>query len=174
MKITKPPNEANYYDKYLDLITDPDLIAGYKRQSEATLQTLSSLDAGQWNYRYAEGKWNIKQLVLHLLDTERVFTYRALRYSRNDKTALPPYDENWYAENCGDEHRSGASIIEEYAVVRANTITLFINCTEEMLARTGTASGLEMSVAKAGFVILGHEMHHMQVLHERYFPGLGR
>lgn len=120
------------------------------------------------NYRYAEGKWTPKDILLHLVDAERIFAYRALRIARNDKTALPGFEENDYVIEAKAEERSMSSLLEEYSEVRKATISLFLNFGEEVLKRLGEASNCSVSVRAIGYIILGHEKHHVDVIFERY------
>jgi hypothetical protein len=166
--ILKPAPLNNYFDRYVQPVADADLISGFKRQTEQSLQLLAGLTEEQANFRYAEGKWSIKELILHLIDTERIFTYRALRFARNDKTELPGYDENLFAANCKADSRTLRSLLEEYMVVRTCTVGTFINFPEESLSNTGVASGNTLDVASLGYAILGHEMHHINIIRERY------
>ncbi len=166
--ILKPAPLNNYFDRYVQPVTDADLITGFKRQTEESLQLLAGLTEEQANFRYAEGKWSIKELILHLIDTERIFTYRALRFARNDKTELPGYDENLFAANSKADARTLRSLLEEYMVVRTCTVGTFINFPEDSLSSKGVASGYTLDVATLGFTIIGHEMHHMNVIRERY------
>lgn len=120
------------------------------------------------NYRYAEGKWTPKDILLHLIDAERIFAYRALRIARNDKTALPGFEENDYVIEANAEERSMESLLEEYFDVRKATISLFLSFSADALKRLGEASGFSVSVRAIGYIILGHEKHHANVIIERY------
>lgn len=166
--ITKPTSANGWLDKYLNLVTEDDLIAGFKNQTPESLQFYSQLTEEQLHYRYAEGKWNIKEILLHTIDTERIFCYRALRFARFDKTELPGYDENLFASNSNATGRNIRSLLEEYAVVRTATVALFSNLDASVLDNRGIANGVDMSVAALGFAILGHERHHLRIIQERY------
>ena len=120
------------------------------------------------NYRYAEGKWSIKEILVHMMDGERVFCYRALRFARNDATELPGFEENDWVPNSNANNRKLRSIFREYAAVRSSTIELFSNMDKEMLNRSGVANGNPISVRSILFVIAGHELHHMRIILERY------
>jgi len=119
-------------------------------------------------FRYAEGKWTIKQIILHLMDAERIFAYRALRFARNDKTALPGFEENDYAAIAPAEERSIMSLLTEFSAIRHANILMFKSFSEVELLRIGTASENEMSVRALGFVIIGHQNHHQRIFEERY------
>lgn len=166
--ITKPQSSNGWLDKYIELVDENNLIEGLKKQTEVSLELYSSLNEEQLLFRYADGKWNIKEIILHTLDTERVFCYRALRFARKDETELPGYDENLFAANSYATERTIGSLLEEYVVVRTATVALFSNMQPKTLEYRGVANKINMSVAALGFAILGHERHHIQIIHERY------
>ena len=115
-----------------------------------------------------EGKWTINDIIQHLIDSERVFAYRALRFSRGDETSLPGFDENFYADNAHGDNRSINDLLTEMSALRHANIMMFKSFTPEDLMRTGTASGYTVSVRAFGFLIIGHQNHHMKVFRERY------
>jgi hypothetical protein len=161
--------ESNtYYHKYIGLVGSEDFLKEMENAIPKTVAFLDALDAAQWDYRYAEGKWSVKEVMLHIIDTERVMAYRALRMARNDKTALPGFDENEYVPFADAENRSPKSIIEEYKAVRKSSIEMFKHFNDEMLGRVGTASGNPFTPRALGFVIAGHEIHHLNIVKERY------
>ena len=133
------------------------------------MSLFGSYPENKWHYRYEEGKWHVKELLGHLCDAERIFSTRALRFARNDQTPLPGFEQNDYVPESNVEHRSVPDLLEEYALLRNATIKLFENLTPEMLQRQGTASGWPITVKAIGFVIVGHEKHHQNIFHERYF-----
>jgi uncharacterized damage-inducible protein DinB len=120
------------------------------------------------DYRYAEGKWTIKDILQHLIDAERVFAYRALRFSRNDATELPGYDQDLYVDNAYANKRHMKDLLTELSTVRHSTMQLFGSFSEEQLLKRGMASGYNVSVRALGFMIIGHQNHHMKVFRERY------
>jgi len=158
----------DWYKGYVNAIAGADFITVLKEQFNTTPAFLKNIKAEKWDYAYAPEKWTIKQLMIHLTDAERVFAYRALRFARNDATELAGFDENEYAVNCMIDSRTPDSIINEYHAVRSSTITLFDSFNEEALMRKGIANGKEFSVRLLGVVIAGHQMHHMNILSERY------
>jgi hypothetical protein len=168
MMISRPKEITSWLKHYIGEVPDESLIDGLKRQTQASLEFFSSLTDEQLDHRYAEGKWSIREILVHLIDSERVFSYRALRFSRRDATELPGYDENWYIPNSNAAERSAKSLIEEYIVVRTATVALFSNLTDDMLDFVGTANGGRMSARELGFATLGHEMHHIRIIRERY------
>ena len=120
------------------------------------------------NYKYAKDKWSIKELLLHIIDTERVFAYRALRFAREDKTDLPGFEQDDYVITSDANTRSKASLLNEYNFQRASTIALFSSFNDSMLMKIGMAGGNPMSVRAIGFITSGHEVHHCNILRERY------
>jgi hypothetical protein len=157
-----------YFDRYINLVKENNL--------ENVL--LHSLEGIQWlrepavtakqDYAYAEGKWTIKELVQHIIDTERIMTYRALRFARMDDTPLHSFDEDAMAAASGANARSLNEMIDELEAVRRSTILLYKSFSTEMLLFEGTASGKKINALAIGFVIAGHQTHHLNVLKERY------
>jgi uncharacterized damage-inducible protein DinB len=166
--ITRPKEVSSWLKHYISEVNEDSLIEGLKKQTQETLELLNSLSDEQLNYRYAEGKWTIREIMVHLIDSERVFSYRALRFSRKDNTELPGYDQDLFVANSCSNERSLKSLLEEYIVVRTANVALFSNLTDAMLDFRGRANGNEMSARELGFATLGHEMHHIRVIRERY------
>lgn len=163
-----------YYNTYVSLIPDnEDPLILLRRQPDELKAMLSNLTDEQGLFRYAPGKWSIKESLVHMIDTERIFTYRALRIGRGDQTALPGFEQNDYVPMSGADRRSLASIWQEYDAVRAATLALFGSFDDEALERIGTASGGPMSVRALAYIIPGHEAHHMGLFRERYLPAIG-
>ncbi len=170
--IRKPKTGNGWVDRYIALVPEDLLLEGLKRQTQESLSLFSSLSEDQLLFRYAEGKWTIKEMLLHLIDTERIFTYRALAFARKDTTSLPGYDENIYAANSHANERDIKNLLEEYIVVRTCTVATFSGFPISSLNNRGIANNVEMSVSSIGFAILGHEMHHINVINERYLSAL--
>ncbi len=168
LKKPEAKESADYYKKYIGLVDGNDFLNVLEMLMSKTVTFLNALDAAKWNYRYAEGKWSIKEVMLHVLDTERIMTYRALCIARNDKTPLPGFEQDDYIPFMDTENRSPESIIEEYMAVRKATIEMFRYFNDDMLNRIGTASGNPFTPRSLGFVIAGHELHHMSIIRERY------
>ncbi len=171
MKITDlKENEFNsFYATYLKALGDRDdvmsaLIKG-KRWFQAFVEDLKD---DQLTYSYGEGKWTIAEVLVHLIDTERIFQYRAFRISRNDMTPLPGFDQDEYIAECECSQRTKEDILYEYLTVRDASISLFKGMSVEKLKRVGTASGMPWSVAALGLVISGHQKHHAAILKDRY------
>jgi len=162
-------NEYNsYYKLYLDKVGELDLIEGLRQNGDAVISLLESLPEETYDFTYAEGKWTVKELVQHIIDTERVFTYRALSFARNEIEALPGYNENEYATASNANKRSKQSLLKEYRALRLATVALFGSFTDDMLLRIGNASKSDVSVRALGFILIGHENHHCQIIKERY------
>ena len=164
----KPEEFNSYYAPYINLVESKDIIVSLEKSLEETLSFFNSIPEGKWLFSYAEGKWSINEVIQHLLDTERVFSYRALCFSRKDTIELPGFDQDEYLINSNANSRSKESIIEEYLSVRKATITLFKSFSEEMLLQIGVASNSTLSVRAAGYIIIGHEKHHCNVINDNY------
>ncbi len=169
--ITKPDISTipDYFVYYTKLVPENELIEALRQSSEQTVELFSSIPVEKENYAYAPGKWTVKQVLSHLIDTERVFSYRALRFSRMDNTELPGYDENLFAAHANTENLMLERLIEEFRCVRKATLSLFEAMNEPMLDFRGTANNMACSARALGFMIAGHETHHGKVLRERYF-----
>ncbi len=166
-----PSEYVPYYGRYIDKIPDGDVLRLLDAQHEATLRLLSGLSEAEAERRYAPGKWSVKEVIGHVIDTERIFVYRALRFSRNETIALPGYDQNAYVEEAGFDARSLADLLEEFRAVRRATILFFKGLSDEMMERAGTANDAAMSVRAVAYMLAGHERHHVDILRERYLGG---
>lgn len=164
----QPTEYAPYYGTYINHVNSTDLIEALQKNETLFAAFAKALPAQLADYRYAEGKWTVKEVIIHLTDAERIFAYRALRFARNDKTGLAGFDENTYVPETYAAQRSLSDIIEEWQSVRAATLTLFKSFSPQVALRTGSASGKEISVRALGYIIVGHTMHHMGVIAERY------
>jgi hypothetical protein len=165
---------APYYDRYISLVSDKDILALLSQQLDETLALLGSISESQANYRYAPDKWSIKELVGHLIDTERIFAYRALRFARNDKTPLQGFEQDDYISGASFDDCAISDLASEFAHVRRSSLSLFKHLSEEAWKRKGTASDNEVSVRALAYIIAGHELHHMEILRSRYLqPGTG-
>ena len=158
-----------YYQTYIDKIGgDAELIETLKKQLKNFPNFLNSIPKEKLQYAYAPNKWSVLEALLHIIDTERIFQYRALRFSRNDLTSLPGFDQDIYVPESNANHRTIASVIEEYIAVRSSTISLFSSFNDDVFKRIGTASDSPMSVGALGFIICGHQRHHRDIIRERY------
>ena len=164
-----PANEYNvYYSNYIDLVKHSNLLEGLKEGFNKTLLFYESIPEGKLDFGYAVGKWTIKEIIQHLLDTERVFAYRALCFARKESIALPGFNQDDYLANSNANSRRKSDLINEYKAIRNATIVLFESFTDEMLKQIGVASGSSMSARAAGYIIIGHETHHCNIIRERY------
>jgi hypothetical protein len=158
-----------FYQGYVRHVQHMDVIDALIESRNNMNSFMDKLQPEKENYAYAAGKWTIKELLCHVIDAERIFTYRALCFSRNDRTNLPGFDENAYVPESNATHRNILSIRQELDNLRTSSLDLFKSMTPEMLSRTGTANNTQISVLALGYVVSGHEMHHLSILRERYF-----
>ena len=162
---------APFFAGYVANVPEEDILSAIEQQSSETQKVITSLDDARASYRYAEGKWSIKQVIGHVTDAERVFGYRALCISRGEKQSLPGFDENEYMRLANfDDWRIG-DLAEMYALVRRANIVFFRNMAKDAWDRRGVANNAEITVRALAYVIVGHERHHLKVLRERYLVG---
>lgn len=162
-------NEYNpYFEPYVQQYKGQDILAALAKGAEEVTELVASLTEEQLKSAYAEGKWTIKEVLQHIMDTERIFCNRALRFARNDKTNLPGFEQDEYVPYSGANDRNSMEMLREYNAIRQATITLFKSFTDDMLARVGVASGNEMTVRALAYIAAGHEKHHVNVINERY------
>jgi len=161
---TIPP----FYKNYVKQIDEPDMLQALRISGHRMQELVHSIPDNKADVAYAPGKWTVRELLCHIMDAERIFCYRALRFARNDKTPLSGFEENDYAPQANAAGRSLQKIASEMSHLRASTIDLFESFTPEMLTRKGTANKNEISVMAIGFIISGHETHHRKILQERY------
>ncbi len=160
---------AHFYATYIKTLKEDETLMGAMSQGQKNMvHFMNHLPQDKLHHTYAMGKWTVAEVLLHIIDSERVFQYRALRFGRGDKTELPGFDQDAYVLQSGAQTRCGEELLEEYRAVRQASLTLFTSFTHEQLSRTGTASGLPWSVGALGFVISGHQRHHLNILKERY------
>lgn len=153
---------------YVALVPEEDILAAMAGQSSETQKFLASLDEGRASYRYAAGKWSIKEVIGHVIDGERIFGYRALSVARGETQALPGFDENDYVRNASFDTWKIGDLAELYALSRRANIVFFRNLAPEAWHRRGTANGAPVSVNGLAYVLVGHERHHLTVLRDRY------
>jgi uncharacterized damage-inducible protein DinB len=164
-----PINEYSKFNAiYIQAVGNVDMIEELEICLHDFIRFVQNIPLDKFDYRYAEGKWTIKDIIQHIIDTERIFTYRALRISRNDKTPLPGFEENDYVANTNANGRSIQDLLAELSAVRQATLYLFKSFSWEQLERIGTASNNEISVRAIGFILIGHQKHHQKVFQERY------
>jgi uncharacterized damage-inducible protein DinB len=162
---------APYYERYISLIEDNDILATLDRQRREMVLLLSGLSEEQGDFRYAPEKWSAKQVLGHVCDTERVFAYRALRISRGDATPMEGFEQDDYVKNGPFARHVIAEVIEDYIAVRRATISLLRSLEEAAWSRRGVANKNEVTVRALAFTIAGHEAHHRRILEEKYFEG---
>lgn len=171
MKISQlQPNEySQFYANYVALVSDEyTLLEELEISVHRLVKFVREIPMDKFDYRYAEGKWTIKDILQHLVDAERVFAYRALCFARNDKTELPGFEEDDYVIEANANKRSIQDLLTELLIVRQSSLALFKSFNDEQLMRIGTASNNPMSVRALGFIIIGHQNHHQRVFEERY------
>ena len=159
---------APFYAGYVAAVPEGDIVTSLRRDGDEWQSLLAELPEARGGHRYAEGKWSIRQVVGHVIDAERIFTYRALRIARGDATPLAAFDENAYVETAGSDHRTLSALAEELQAVRAASVALFNSLPDDAWARTGTASGKSVSVRALAYITAGHAQHHLKILRERY------
>lgn len=159
---------APYYDSFIRKFGNAELLETLEASGDDQAGFFATIPVELLHYQYAAGKWTIPEIIVHLIDAERIFAYRALRFARNDSTPLEGFEENDYVPQSRANMRSMEEIIAEFRAVRAATICLFASFSDAELLRTGTANGFTMSVRALGFAIAGHAVHHCEVIKERY------
>jgi hypothetical protein len=169
-RATRPASDefAPYYEKYVARVPEGDIVATLASHIGETGTFLRSLPESMGDHRYGPDKWSIREVIGHISDAERVFAYRALRFSRGDTTPVPGFDENQYVANASFGSRSLDDLISELEHVRHATVHLLRGLDERHMSMRGTANGLEVSVRALAFIAAGHEQHHMEILRTRY------
>ena len=157
-----------YWNRYIDLVEQADVAAALKAQERELAESFDAIGEERSTFRYAAGKWSIKQLVNHVADTERIFGYRALSIARGDTRSLPGFDEQLFAANADSDRRAFHEIAGEMLSVRRSTIALFDGLSAAAWDRVGTANDNRISVRSLAYVTAGHARHHLNVLRERY------
>mgnify|MGYP001296179414 CR=1 FL=1 len=157
-----------FYNHYVMQVHDMNLLDALEQSNMNLVALLTPVPENMGEYRYEKGKWSIKELICHMMDAERIFAYRALRFARNDATELAAFEENDYAPQANAHGRTIKQLLQEATTLRKTTIDLFSSFTPEMLERKGTANKNVVSVINIGYIIAGHETHHRNILNERY------
>jgi uncharacterized damage-inducible protein DinB len=168
-----PSDYASFYETYVRLVPDGDIADLLARQIEETLPVYRRVSEEQSRFRYEPGKWSIRQVLAHVCDAERVFAYRALAFARGETQPLPGFDQNVWMGAAGADEREWSGLLEDLSTIRAATLSLFRRLDDAALARRGIASGNPVSVQALGFIIAGHERHHLGVLEQRYLAAAG-
>lgn len=170
--ITKPEQNLypGYYQKYIDKVSDGDIIEILNSNKEENIKFFSDFSDEQTKYRYAEGKWSIKEVFGHIIDLERILSDRALKMARNDKTNIPQYDHDAYVAEAKFDIQDIGDLIKQYKASRESAISLFKSFDNAAWERVGISGGKEFVVKCFPFIMAGHELHHIQILKERYLP----
>ncbi len=159
---------GEYYQKYIDLVKGDDIFRILVEQNMDSQNVLNSFSESKGNYKYAEGKWSVKEVIGHMMDVERIFAYRALCIARGETNQLPGMDQDMYVSNGNFNKRQLFDLNYEYRLLRESNILLFGGFDKSVLQNKGTASGYEVTVLALMFMTVGHEKHHLNVLMERY------
>lgn len=170
-KVKKPEylEYAQYYEPYIELVqSDISVLDQLKKNSQKIATTFLSTPEEKLLQPYTPGKWSLKDLLMHMIDTERVFLYRAMRFARRDQTPLPFFDENNYATEARANDLNTRKLIKEYTATRQASLTFFNNLSASQFKHTGMASQFNMSVRACAWIICGHELHHWSVMLDRY------
>lgn len=165
------PNKQDhiaYFEHYINLVPESDIISALKNNHQSTLEFIKSIPIDKTDYQYADNKWTVKQVLNHIIDTERIFSYRALRFSRGDSQLLPGFSENIFAANANLSKTDLNLLSEEFDVVRRATILQFSQLSDKELLLKGSTSSGENNVLSIGYVIAGHTQHHLNIIKERY------
>lgn len=164
----KPAHE--YYERYIQNVENIDILEALHKYGLEYLEAERASFKSLGDKVYEPGKWTIKDILQHIIDGERVFSYRAMRISRKDQTPLPSFDQDLFVANANAATRSIDDLLEEFDLVRRGTIRLFRSFSDEMMLSEGVCSGRQMSVLSIGYILTGHLIHHMHILKERYYP----
>lgn len=157
-----------FYHNYINQVLGDDLMKAFKKESPELFHFIESIPVEKYDYRYADGKWTLRELVQHLIDAERIFAYRALRFARKDITPLPGFDENIYAKTAKADKRGWEDLTDEFKVVRKSSEYLFGSFDEDQLNSTGTSNNNSITVIGLGYIVIGHPIHHMNIIKQRY------
>lgn len=159
---------APFYEGYIKLVSGQNIIRKLKNQLNEIDDFLAEIPVEKHEYAYEEGKWTVKQVIAHLIDTERIMAYRAMRFSRNDFTALPGFDQDSYVTNTNLEKISYNDLVDELLIMRQANLYFFKSLTEEDYKKKGIANENQVSVGALLFIMAGHVEHHFNILKERY------
>lgn len=168
MKRPNPSEYPEYYKSYVNEVKTDNIIKELSDQVISIQAIISEIPEDKENYAYAKGKWTIKEVLGHIIDAERVFGYRAMRFARKDKTALSGFDENLFVANANFKKQTLYALAHEFAIVREANLAMFKNFTEEALNQVGNANGKDVSVRAILFMIAGHATHHLNIIKTKY------
>lgn len=169
VKQLQPSETPTFYNNYISQVSDEyTLLEELEISLHRFIKFVRDIPMDKFDYRYEEGKWTIKDIIQHIIDAERIFAYRALRFARNDKTELAGYEDDDYATQANGNKRSIMELLTEFSSVRHSTLLLFKSFNEEQLLQIGTANNNPISVRSIGFIVIGHQNHHQKVFEQRY------
>lgn len=174
MKRPDASEYADYYANYISKVPGTKILDVLEAQRLQMLHLFAGRSERDGSFRYAPGKWTVKEVLGHVTDTERIFAYRALRFARGDQTPLPGFEQDDFVKNGGFAARTLADLVEEFGAVRSASIALFRSFNEEAWSRRGVANQKEVTVRALGFITAGHQIHHRMILEELYFPAIPR
>ena len=174
MKRPEPAEYAEFYANYVSKVPGTDALSVLESQRLQMVQLFAGRSERDGSFRYAAGKWTVKEVLGHITDTERIFTYRALRIARGDQTPLPGFEQDDFVKNGAFSERTLADLADEFALVRSASLALFRSFPEQAWPRRGVASQKEVTVRALAFITAGHQIHHRIILEERYFPAIPR
>ena len=157
-----------YYSRYIELVTGNDVLAALKTQLRETLAFLACISSEETVHRYAPGKWSVSEVLGHMIDTERIMAYRALRIARGDQTPLPGFEQDDYVRGADFDNIRWSALVEQFDLQRHSNIAMFASFSDEAWARSGTASGATVTVRALAWIIAGHELHHRSVIEQKY------
>lgn len=165
-----PENDEypGYYEPFIRLSSPGEMISVLKETGDQILEFISSIPNEKADFKYETDKWSVKEVLIHIIDTERIYSYRALRFARNDKTELPGFDENHFGLHCNAAQRTLKDLLEEFSIVRKSTIALYQSFDQENLLKSGIANEKRMTVRAIGHIMAGHALHHCNIIRERY------
>jgi hypothetical protein len=164
----RPQTADPYWQRYISLVETPDICRAIEHQGQETVALLTGIGEERAGFRYAPDKWSIKEMAGHLIDSERIFAYRALRIARGDRTPLAGFEQDDYVRSAGSDACTLTGLIEEFQAVRRSTTLLFRHLPGEAWSRSGVANGSEITVLALAWIIAGHELHHRSILRDRY------
>lgn len=157
-----------YYQGYIELVPKGDPLSLLQEVQKESIKSLAMITEQKANAAYAPRKWSIKDILQHIMDTERIFSYRALSFARGESMSLPGYDHDSYAKNASANERSFKDLLEEWKILRASTVALFKSFDATAMVKKGIANEKELSVQQILMVLIGHELHHIKIIEERY------
>jgi DinB superfamily len=167
--MSQPNTNTSYFERYTSLVKEENLNEAFQHQERILQDFYNKVSEEKSMYAYAEGKWTLKEMLQHMIDTERIFIYRALAIARKETATLPGFDENIYADNSEANKRTWTSLVEEMEAVRKASQLMFGSFTDTMLNNIGKFSSAEGSPNTLGFICVGHVYHHIKIAEERYF-----